>query len=297
MQIVSAVTVTDWSNKVVLITGASSGIGRGLALELARRGARLGLLARGAAAQKAFGASVGGRRSTDLPVPVVPSPALLEVVKEIEEKTDSQSGTAATRTLLLPADVRDAKAVRASANRLREEFGKIDVLIANAGVGATTEATKLDPDEVAQLININVIGAVNSVAAVLPEMAALGSGQLVAISSLSAYRGLRKSAAYCASKASLSSFFESLRIDLIGSGVDVTIIHPGFIKTPLTSGRKANMPFLMELDYAVNKIVWAIEKKKKSYAFPWPLATIVRATMVMPNFMYDWISSRNSFRE
>ena len=164
-------------------------------------------------------------------------------------------------------------------------------------MAATTEATELDPEEVARLIGVNVIGAVNSVAAVLPEMAKRGSGQLVAVSSLSAYRGLRKSAAYCASKASLSSFFESLRIDLIGSGVDVTIIHPGFIKTPLTAGRKADMPFLMELDYAVNKIIAAIEKKKKSYAFPWQLATIVRAGMIMPNFVYDWIARRNSFRE
>ena len=287
----------DWSDKVVLITGASSGIGRGLAVELASRGAKLGLLARGAAAQKAVGAAVGGRRSTDRPVPITPSPALLEVVKEIEQRTDSQSGTAAERILLLPADVREAGAVRAAANRLRQEFGKIDVLIANAGVGVTSEATELDPEEVAWLIGVNVIGAANSVAAVLPEMATRGSGQLVAISSLSAYRGLPKSAAYCASKASLSSFFESLRIDLIGSGVDVTIIHPGFIKTPLTAGRKADMPFLMELDHAVNKIIGAIEKKKKSYAFPWQLATIVRAGMIMPNFMYDWISRRNSFRE
>ena len=137
----------------------------------------------------------------------------------------------------------------------------------------------------------------NSVAAVLPEMVEHRSGQLVALSSLSAYRGLRKSAAYCASKASLSAFFESVKIDLIGSGIDVTIIHPGFIKTPLTAGRKAKMPFLMELDYAVGKIIRAIEKRKKLYAFPWQLATIVRASMIMPNFMYDWISRRSSFRE
>jgi len=287
----------DWSDKVVLITGASSGIGRGLAVELAQRGAKLGLMARGAAAQKAMGAAVGGRRSTDPPVSIVPSPALFEVAQEIEEGTSSQGGKAAGRTLLLPADVRDAKGVRAAADRLRKEFGKIDVLIANAGMGATTEATELDPEEVARLMSVNVIGAVNSVAAVLPEMTKRGSGQLVAISSLSAYRGLRKSAAYCASKSALSSFFESLRIDLIGSGVNVTIIHPGFIKTPLTAGRKADMPFLMELDYAVNKIIGAIEKEKKSYAFPWQLATIVRAGMIMPNFMYDWIASRNSFRE
>jgi len=294
--------VMDWADKVVLITGASSGIGRGLAIELARRGAKLGLLARGVAAPKAVAAAVGARRSTDLPVATEPSPRLLEVAAEIEQvRNGSNESTAAestaARTVLLPADVRDATAVKAAADRLRQEFGKIDVLIANAGMGATTDATELVPEEVAKLLSVNVMGAVNSVAAVLPEMVERGSGQLVAISSLSAYRGLRKSAAYCASKASLSAFFESVRIDLIGRGVDVTIIHPGFIKTPLTAGRQAEMPYLMELDFAVGKIIGAIEKRKKSYAFPWQLATIVRAGMIMPNFMYDWIAVRNSFRE
>src|SRR5205814_3867134 len=233
----------------------------------------------------------------DGPLALGLSPRLLEVVDEIRRETDSGSKAVSLRTIAVAADVRDAKSVRAAADRLRDEFGRIDVLIANAGIGATTDAADLDPEEVAQVLSVNVIGAVNSVAAVLPEMVARGSGQLVAISSLSAYRGLRKSAAYCASKASLSAFFESVRIDLIGAGVDVTIIHPGFIKTRLTAGRKADMPFLMELDYAVNKIIGAIEKKRKSYAFPWQLATIVRAGMIMPNFMYDWIARRNSFRE
>ena len=261
-----------------------------MAVELARRGAQLGLMARGVAAETISETAVGDSN-------LVPSSALESVVKEIEKQSGSPSEITAERTLLLPADVRDAKAVRAAADRLRERCGKIDILIANAGVGATTGATELDPEDVARVINVNVLGAVNSVAAVLPEMAARGSGQLVAISSLAAYRGLPKSAAYCASKASLSCFFESLRIDLVGSGVKVTIIHPGFIKTPLTAGRKADMPYLMELDDAVNKILGAIEKQKKSYAFPWQLATIVRAGMIMPNFMYDWISRRNSFRE
>jgi short-subunit dehydrogenase len=128
-------------------------------------------------------------------------------------------------------------------------------------------------------------------------MTARGRGQLVAISSLSGYRGLPKSAAYCASKAAVSCFFESLRIDLRDSGVGVTIIHPGFIKTPLTAGRHAKMPFLMELDDGVNRIIRAIEKQKKTYAFPWQLASVVRLGMIMPTFMYDRIASRSSFRE
>lgn len=247
-----------------MVTGASSGIGRGVAVELARRGARLGLVAR--------------RVET-----------LQEIVREIES-LDGQA-------VALPGDVQDANAVRATADRLLQEFGAIDVLIANAGIGSTNDAAELRANEVAGVINVNVIGVANSVAAVVPEMVAKGRGQLVVISSLAAYRGLPKSAAYCASKAAVSAFFESVRLDLRPRGVDVTIIHPGFIKTPLTAGRHAQMPFLMELDVAVKKILRAIEKKKKSYAFPWQLASIVRAGMIMPTWMYDWISSRNSFRE
>ena len=253
-----------WQDKVVMITGASSGIGRGLALELGRRGAKLGLVARRA-------------------------DALQEIVRETE--------AIGSKALALPADVQNADSLRIAADRLRGEFGPIDLLIANAGVGATTDAAEIQPSEVARVINVNVIGAANSVAAVVPDMVAQRRGQLVAISSLAAYRGLPKAAAYCASKAAVSSFFESLRLDLQPRGIDVTIIHPGFIKTQLTAGRHAQMPFLMELNDAVKKIIHAIEKRRKSYAFPWQLATMVRAGMIMPNFMYDWIARKNSFRE
>src|ERR1041385_8976085 len=254
----------EWSNKVVLITGASSGIGRALGTELARRGASVELLAR--------------RR---------------DLINGVVEEIEGFGG----RALALPADVTHADQVKAAACELRRHFGYIDVLVANAGIGGTTYAVELCEKEVAQLIRINVLGVVNSVTAVTPHMIKRGSGHLVAISSLAAYRGLPKSAAYCASKAAVSALFESLRLDLEPRGIAVTIIHPGFIKTPLTAGRDAQMPFLMELNEALDKIVGAIEKRKKSYAFPWQLAAIVRTGMVMPIWMYDRISRRNSFRE
>lgn len=254
----------DWSQKVVLITGASSGIGRALAVELGHRGASLGLLAR--------------RAET-----------LQEIAKEVQD--------AGGRALALPADVRDAPAVREAADQLRKEFGRVDLLVANAGIGVTTDAKDLEPKEVADVIGINVLGAVNSVTAVLPEMVEQKSGLLVAISSLAAYRGLPKSGAYCASKAAVSAFFESLRLDLRTSGVGVTIIHPGFIKTPLTAGRHAQMPYLMELDDAIKKIVRAIERRKKTYAFPWQLATMARAGLVMPTPLYDRVMAKRSYRE
>ena len=247
-----------------MITGASAGIGRGLALEIASRGGQLALLA----------------RREDL---------LKEIVDEARKRN--------VKAVAATADVRDAQAVREAADRFRKELGPIDILIANAGIGTSDHATRLTPEHAANVIGINVLGAVNSVAAVLPGMVERKQGRLVAISSLAAYRGLAKSAAYCASKAALTAYFESLRIDLRHTGVGVTIIHPGFIKTALTSGRGAKMPYLMELDEGVKKIVSAIEKEKKIYAFPWQLATIVRASMLMPPSMYDWIAARNSFRE
>src|SRR5437870_4816024 len=252
----------DWSNKVVLVTGASAGIGRGLATELARRGASVGLLAR--------------RR-------------------EILEDAVDEIHTTGGRALALPADVTNAEAVRAATCELRRNFGPIDLLIANAGISVNTFVPDLCEKKIAQLINVNVIGVVNSVSAVLRQMVDQGNGHLVVNSSLAAYRGLPKSAAYCASKAAISSFFEALRIDLKGSGVDVTIIYPGFVKTPLITN-VIRTPYIMEVDQAVQKIVRAIEKRKKGYSFPWQLATIARACKLLPIPMYDWIAARNSFR-
>ena len=263
-KLIELIVNSSLTGKVVMITGASSGIGRGLAVELARRGAKIGLVA----------------RRVEL---------IEEVVREVE--------AAGSKALALPADVQDAASMVAAAKKLGAELGPVDILIANAGVGPTRDAANLSAEEVAGVMNVNVIGASNSVAAVIPEMVARRSGQLVVISSLAAYRGLPRSAAYCASKAAVSAFFESLRLDLEPRGIDVTIIHPGFIKTPLTVGREAQMPFLLELDDAVRKMARAIEKRRKRYSFPWQLATIVRAGMVMPIWMYDKVSRANSFRE
>jgi short-subunit dehydrogenase len=223
--------------------------------------------------------------------------ARLGLLARRQSLLDEIVGSVKSRAVSVVADVRDANAVKLAADRVRDELGPIDILIANAGIGTADHISRLDPGHAADVISINVLGAANSVAAVVPQMVERGKGQLVAISSLAAYRGLPKSAAYCASKAALSAYFESVRIDLRGAGIDVTIIHPGFIKTDLTAGREAKMPYLMELDDAIPKIVSAIEKRKKSVAFPWQLAAVVRAGMLMPAFMYDWIAERNSFRE
>jgi short-subunit dehydrogenase len=254
----------DWKGKVIFITGASSGIGRALAVELGRRGARLGLTA---------------RREAEL----------LSVADEV--------GRAGGEALALPCDVRDPAAISAAAERVREKWGRVDVLIANAGMSTTTAGTKLDAAEATNVISINVLGVVNSVAAVLPDMLKRGSGHLVAISSLASYRGLPRSGAYSASKAAVSTLFESLRVDLRKSRIDVTVIHPGFIRTPMTAGRKKKLPFLLEVEDAACRIIKAVERRARTYAFPWQLASLVRVIRHMPGALYDRLASNSNFRE
>ena len=161
----------------------------------------------------------------------------------------------------------------------------------------TNLSQTLDAAEAGDVISINVIGVVNSVAAVLPDMLARGRGQLVAISSLASYRGMPKSGAYSASKAAVSTFFESLRVDLRKSGIDVTVIHPGFIRTPMTANRKRKLPFLLETDDAACRILRAVERRARTYAFPWQLAGLVRMMKHLPNALYDRLASNTSFRD
>lgn len=254
-----------WKDKIVFLTGASSGIGEALALNLAERGAILGLVA---------------RREN--------------LLRDLVEKCESYNTTARA----FPLDITDETAVNEASEKFRNEFGKIDILIANAGIGGNAKhAADLTPQDFRRVIDTNLVGAVNSVAAVLPQMFERGSGQLVAISSLAGFRGLPKSAAYCASKAGMTAFFESVRLDVQNKGVAVTIIQPGFIKTPLTSGRENKMPFLMELNDSIPYFLRAIEKKKKFAAFPWRLATIVRAGKIFPAWLYDRIAGGAKYRE
>jgi short-subunit dehydrogenase len=247
-----------------LITGASSGIGEALAVELGRRGASVGLLA---------------RRE--------------EVLREVAAKVEAAGG----RALAVAVDVRDAGEVKAAVAQVVARFGRVDVLIANAGKGEITLAREFDIEVVTEVLSVNLLGAMNSVAAVLPEMLARGAGQIVGISSLAAYRGFPGSGAYCASKAALSTFFESLRVELRPGNVYVTTIHPGFIDTPMTRGRNQQMPFLLDADRAARMMLGAIEARRRTYAFPWQLAAIARVTRWLPAALYDRMLAKATIRE
>jgi short-subunit dehydrogenase len=230
-----------------------------LALRLAREGYALGLSARRGA-------------------------LLSDVATEIE----AAGGTAE----VFPCDVSDRGEVLGAIRSCQEAIGPVDLLVANAGISRNTLLEPFDVEAIEMVLRINLLGAIYSTEGVLAGMIERGSGQIVAISSIAGYGGLPMSAAYSASKAGMTNFFESLRIDLRGTGVDVTMINPGFVKTPMTDHNRHSMPFLMELDDAVEIMFGAILRRKKSLSFPWQLATVAGLARLLPRGAYDWLASR-----
>lgn len=248
------------SGPVAIVTGASSGLGEGLSLALAREGWTVGLLA---------------RRAQEL--------------ARVSDAIVRDGGRAAFRS----CDVSDRAEVEEALDALRDELGPAELLVCNAGMSEVTPAQALDPEVVARLVAVNFLGAVWPVAHLLPAMLERDRGHLVAVGSLAGYGGLSGSAAYSASKGALHHFFESLRIDLHGSGVDVTVITPGYVRTPLTDRNAHPMPFMVELDDAVATMMSAIRRRKRLHAFPAPLSTLMRVAQVLPRALRDRLARRH----
>jgi short-subunit dehydrogenase len=161
------------------------------------------------------------------------------------------------------------------------------MVIANAGRGDTQLATRLTWEEVAPVIDLNVRGAFATLVAAIPVFVAQQRGHLVGISSLAGVRGLPTSAAYCASKAALSTFLESLRIDLAPVGIRVTDVQPGFVVTPAHAHAQHPMPFAWSADKAARHIARRLEHAPAVLAFPWPLALATRFARLLPAWLYD----------
>src|SRR5262245_15834962 len=193
---------------MTFITGASSGIGRSLARRIAADGAPVVVVARR-------------------------KPLLDGLVEEIAQ--------AGGRALAIACDVTDRAAVRDAVRQAEAHFGPTARLVANAG-GALRSADAFSVEHLAAVVDVNLIGVANCIDAVLPGMLERRAGHLVAVSSLAASRGLPGSAAYSAAKAGLNNMMESLRIDLRGRGIDVTIIAPGFVRTKPGVKPKRNKP-------------------------------------------------------
>jgi len=243
------------AGKVAVVTGASSGIGWSLAQQIAAEGGKVGLVARRA-----------------------------EPLAQLEKLIAEKGGTAAVAV----ADVGDRTQAESAVRQIRERLGPVDLVIANAGVG---KATLLDPvniNDVESMIRINLMGVVYTLSAALPEMLARKTGHLVAISSLAGYRGLPGESAYCASKAAVNTYLDGLRIHLRGTGVQVTTVCPGFVKTPMTANNKFHMPGLMDADTAAYRIIRAIKRGKKVYNFPWHVHLMVKLSRWMPDRLINW---------
>ncbi|MCK8496914.1 SDR family NAD(P)-dependent oxidoreductase [Myxococcus fulvus] len=251
--------MAEMSYRTALVTGASSGLGRGLALWLARRGLRV------------FAA---GRRVPQLQALAAEAQAAGATVEPVE------------------LDVSRAEPLMEKLRELDSECGGLDLVIANAGVGGVTHGKRLEWDKVRSIIDTNVTGAVATLTAVLPSMVERRRGHVVGISSLAAHRGLAGHAAYSASKAFLATFMESLRVDLAGTGVCVTCIFPGFVKSEMTAANHFPMPFLMETDAAVELMGSAILRGDTELSFPWQLAIPSRLAKVLPNPLFDAAARR-----
>ena len=223
------------SPPVVLITGAGSGIGRQLAFLLAQDGY----------AVSAVDLREEGLRS------------LADEMQKLQKQF-----------AWCVADVTDAAGLQQAVRDLEAKQGPTDLLIANAGIGRETSGLSYCADDMNKIINVNLIGVSNSIAAVLPGMIERKRGHLVGISSIASYRGLPRMLAYCASKVGVNAILDGLRIELAPLGIHTTIICPGWVRTPLTDPLEGHLDHLMEPAAAAKEIAYAIRRKLPFYTFP-----------------------------
>jgi short-subunit dehydrogenase len=245
----------SFAGQVAVITGASSGIGWALGRMLASEGCKVGLVAR--------------RR---------------EQLADLAWQIEKSGGTAA----IAVADVAERSQAVAAIHDIAAHLGTVDLLIANAGVGAPTTVEPFNIADIEKMFRVNVLGVIYSLEAVLPQMLQRRRGHVATISSLAAYKGLPGESAYTSSKAAVNVFMDGLRIQLRSKGIAVTTICPGFVKTPMTEVNEFKMPWLLTAEEAARRIVRALERKRKVYNFPWQSALLMRLTRWAP----DWLLER-----
>ncbi len=237
----------------VFITGASSGIGAALARHYAGTGANLGLVA---------------RRQAPLDQLVSTLPAQGRVI--------ARAG-----------DVRVASELSDAATAFVARFGVPDIVIANAGISQGTSTEHADDAAVFRaILDTNVLGIVHSFQPFLAAMRERRCGTLVGIASVAGFRGLPGAGAYSASKAAAIAYLESLRVELLDSGLQVVTVCPGYVATPMTAKNPYRMPFLVDADRGARLIARAIERQRHFYVFPWPMAIVGWALRALPRPLY-----------
>ena len=240
---------------LVFITGASSGIGQALAQRYALAGWRLALIA----------------RRTD----------------EVQAWAQRQ-GLAAERCAVYAADLRDVDSIVAAGRRCIAEQGLPDVVIANAGISVGMDTAERDDlDVMRDTFAINNVGVAATFHPFIAGMRTRRSGTLVGVASVAAIRGLPGHAAYCASKAAVVAYCESLRGECRDAGVRVVTLLPGYVATPLTAGNRYPMPFLMPARTLADRAFRAIESGSSYRVIPWQMALVAKLLRLLPNRLFD----------
>jgi NAD(P)-dependent dehydrogenase (short-subunit alcohol dehydrogenase family) len=240
---------------LLFITGASSGIGQAMALEWARRGGRLALVARRGDEMRAWVAA---------------------------------QGWSPERAAVYVADARDMAAMAAAGRACIAAQGLPDVVIANAGVSVGVDmSVEADLEVLRSVIETNNLGMAATFQPFIAPMCERRGGRLVGIASVAGIRGLPGHAAYSLSKAGVISFCESLRVECRPFGVRVVTIAPGYIDTPLTRGNSYSMPFLMPADKFAGQALDAIAAGVGLRVIPWQMGVLARILRILPNWIYD----------
>jgi short-subunit dehydrogenase len=243
-------------DRLTLVTGAASGIGRALAPRLGREGARLILLDRDA--------------------------------DRLQTLADELAGEQIVCTTAA-VDVTDRAAVAEAVDAAADELGPVDLLVACAGLTGVTLVDDLEIDRLEALARVNFLGVAYSIDAVLPGMLKRGQGQIAAIASMAAFRGIAFSGAYSASKAALMNYLESLRPALRRRGIPVSIICPGFVATPLMEhSRLRPTTRMMTPEKAADYILRAVLARKRFYCFPWLFGFGMRYLKWLPASVFDF---------
>lgn len=246
-------SATPW--RVVWITGASTGIGRDLALRMARDGAIVAASARSADNLAALAALSPNVRA-------------------------------------YPVDVTDASAVAATTARIEAELGAIDLAILNAGVWHPMTVSDFDLEKATASMSVNYVGVINAVAPLMHTMCARGAGQIALVASVAGYRGLPKGSAYGPTKAALINFAESVYPALKARGVKMQIVNPGFVETPMTAVNDFPMPFIVTSEEAARRIHEGLVRDKFEIVFPRRMAILMKLLRMIRYRQYFRITGR-----
>jgi len=238
------------NKKTIWITGASTGIGKALAIKFAENG---------------WNVAASARRES-----------LLKELNNINENIHSY-----------PLDVTKIDDCKSTAQQIIKKLGQINICVFGTGMHDPKSEKKFNLEKIRKIMEVNFFGTMNSINSIYDYFSDKKEGQISIISSVAGYRGLPAAGAYCSSKSALTSFAESLYFDMKRKNVKVSVISPGFIKTPMTDQNDFPMPMIRSAEYAADKIYLGLLKKKGfEIHFPKSFTFIMKITQILPNWLY-----------